>query len=413
MRTLVLMLLSGLLLLTTVVAGRAEVAGRVVDTQTGLPIAGALVTADGVVVATDRDGRFQLQAAAPTLAARAVGYRRSQSVLPREELDIALEPHTPKAIYLSGYGMASPLLSGRARDLLAGTELNALVIDVKGDRGQLSYPSALEQPERVGAQKNVTLRDLPGLLAELQEQQVYTIARLVVFKDLPLALARPELAVRTASGAIWRDRENLAWADPFRPEVWDYNLAIAEEVARLGFDEIQFDYVRFPDTRGLRFSRPSTEAARVAAISGFLQEARRRLAPYNVFIAADIFGYVCWNQGDTEIGQRLVDLAAAVDYLAPMLYPSGFQFGIPGYRNPVQHPGPIVLRSLQRAQQRTGLPPLHFRPWLQAFRDYAFDGRSFAGAPLRAQIEAAESFGANGWMLWNPGNNYSREGLKD
>lgn len=407
------LLLWSWLLLAPLAFAQSGVAGRVVDAQTGLAIAGALVTGDGEVVATDQDGRFRLQTFPPTVAARAVGYRRSQPVPPREELDFALLPHTPKAIYLSGLGMASPLLSGRARDLLADTELNALVIDVKGDRGQLSYRSALEQPARVGAQGKVPLPELPALLAELQQRQVYAIARLVVFKDLPLATARPELAVRTASGAIWRDRENLAWVDPFRPEVWDYNLAIAEEVARMGFDEIQFDYVRFPDARGLRFSQPNTEAGRVAAISGFLQEARRRLAPSNVFIAADIFGYVCWNPGDTEIGQRLVDLAAAVDYLSPMLYPSGFQFGIPGYRNPVQHPGPIVLRSLQQARQRTGLSPLRFRPWLQAFRDYAFDGRSFAGAPLRAQIDAAESFGAHGWMLWNPGNNYSREGLKD
>lgn len=401
------------LLLAPLAFAQSGVGGRVVDAHTGLAIAGALVTGDGEVVATDLDGRFRLQTFPPTVAARAAGYRRSQPVPPREELDIALLPHTPKAIYLSGLGMANPLLRGRARDLLAGTELNALVIDVKGDRGQLSYRSALEQPARIGAQGKVPLPDLPALLADLQQRQVYTIARLVVFKDLPLATARPELAVRTAGGAIWHDRENLAWVDPFRPEVWDYNLTIAEEVARMGFDEIQFDYVRFPDARGLRFSRPSTEAGRVAAISGFLQEARRRLAPSNVFIAADIFGYVCWNPGDTEIGQRLVDLAAEVDYLSPMLYPSGFQFGIPGYRNPVQHPGPIVLRSLQQARQRTGLSPLRFRPWLQAFRDYAFDGRSFAGAPLRAQIDAAESFGAHGWMLWNPGNNYAREGLKD
>jgi hypothetical protein len=331
----------------------------------------------------------------------------------RAEVEFALTPITPKAIYLSGYGMASPLLGGRARELLRTTELNALVIDVKGDRGQLSYRSALEFPGRVGAQREVPIRDLPALLAELQALQVYTIARIVVFKDNPLALARPELAVRSAGGAIWRDREALAWSDPFRPEVWDYNIAIAEEAARLGFEEIQFDYVRFPDARGLRFSQPNTEAGRVAAISGFLQEARRRLAPYNVFLAVDIFGYVSWNQGDTEIGQRLAELAAHSDYLSPMLYPSGFQFGIPGFRNPVQHPGPIVLRSLQRAQQRTGLSPLRFRPWLQAFRDYAFDGRSFSGAPLRAQIEAAEAFGAQGWMLWNPGNNYSRDGLKD
>jgi hypothetical protein len=159
---------------------------------------------------------------------------------------------------------------------------------------------------------------------------------------------------------------------------------------------------------------PNTEMNRIGAISGFLTEARKRLVPYNVFLAADIFGYVCWNLNDTSIGQRLEDLAYLVDYLSPMLYPSGFQYGIPGYRIPVVHPHEIVYLSLKRAKERTRLPSIRFRPWLQAFRDYAFDGRYFTGAEVREQINAAEEFGSDGWMLWNPGNVYSgsADGLK-
>src|SRR5208282_2477206 len=111
----------------------------------------------------------------------------------------------------------------------------------------------------------------------------------------PLAMARPDLAVKTTDGKIWRDREDLAWTDPFKKEVWDYNVAIAEEAARCGFDEIQFDYVRFPDSKAPQFSMPNTEENRIKALSGFLSEAKKRLMPYNVFLAADIFGYVCWN----------------------------------------------------------------------------------------------------------------------
>jgi hypothetical protein len=179
----------------------------------------------------------------------------------------------------------------------------------------------------------------------------------------------------------------------------------------MGFDEIQFDYIRFPDTRGLTYSVANTEEQRVGAISGFLAAARRRLAPYNVFIAADIFGYVFWNENDTSIGQKLDVLATQLDYLSPMLYPSGFQFGIPGYTNSVAHPKEIVLKTLKHAVERTGLSPLRFRPWLQAFRDYAFDRRAFGGAEIRLQIDAVDSFGSDGWMLWNPRNVYGREGL--
>jgi hypothetical protein len=153
-------------------------------------------------------------------------------------------------------------------------------------------------------------------------------------------------------------------------------------------------------------------ANRVNAISGFLREARKRLSPYNVFLSADIFGYVCWNLNDTSIGQTLESVAPYLDYLSPMLYPSGFQYGIPGYRIPTKHPYEIVYLTLKRAQERTGLSSLRFRPWLQAFRDYAFDRRFFEEREIRDQINGVEQFGSHGWLLWNPQNIYSREGLK-
>jgi hypothetical protein len=257
----------------------------------------------------------------------------------------------------------------------------------------------------------ITIPDVKGLIDSLRARKIYLIARIVAFKDDHLASARPDLAVRRPNGSVWRDRERLAWADPFRQEVLDYNLEIATEVAQLGFDEIQFDYARFPDAKGLVFSGPNNEQSRIRGIVEFFQEAQRRLNPYNVFVAADIFGYVCWNLNDTGIGQRLEDLLPHVDYVSPMLYPSSFQFGIPGYRIPVANPFEIVQCSLEQARERTGLPAIRFRPWLQAFRDYAFDRRDFKGEQIKAQIRAAEIFGSDGWMLWNPHNLYSSNGL--
>ncbi len=219
--------------------------------------------------------------------------------------------------------------------------------------------------------------------------------------------------MKTRAGRLWRDREDPAWTDPFRREVWDYNIALAVEAARDGFDEIQFDYVRFPDAPGLAYVQPSTEDSRVRAVEGLLAEARRRLVAYNVFLAADVFGYVCWNLGDTGIGQTLETLVSHLDYLSPMVSPSAYQFGIPGYRNPVANPYEIVSLTSMRAGERTGLPAVRFRPWLQAFHDYAFDRRPFRAADIRAQIRAAERFGTNGWVLWHPHNVYSHEGLKE
>ena len=162
----------------------------------------------------------------------------------------------------------------------------------------------------------------------------------------------------------------------------------------------------------MAFSQPTTEETRVAAITGFLREARQRLVPYNVFLSMDAFGYICWNRNDTGIGQRLEDLATVVDYISPMLYPSGFQFGIPGYPNPVVSSYEIVNRSLQEAKRRTEGSPVQYRPWLQAFTDYAFGGVVFGADLIGKQTKASRDAGAIGWMLWNARNVYSTNDIR-
>jgi hypothetical protein len=392
------------------------VTGKVVDLYTGKPLKGVLVTSKEEVAVTDERGLFSANPGVTKLVVRAHGYRRAEKVIGAPSVSmpqlIKLSPFTPKGLYLSFYGIGYRALRESALQLIQETELNALVIDVKGDRGMIPYKSTIPLAAEVGGQQIITVREIDELIKSFKARGIYTIARIVVFKDNPLALARPELAVKAASGTVWRDRENLAWVDPFRKEVWDYNIEIAVEAARHGFDEIQFDYVRFPDASGLQFSMPNTQENRVKAISGFLTEAKSRLAPHNVFLSADIFGYVCWNLNDTWIGQKLEEIVSHLDYVSPMLYPSGFRYGIPGYRIPVANPHEIVYRSLKRAQERTGLAPTRFRPWLQAFRDYAFDKRYFRDKEIRDQINAAREFGSGGWMLWNPSNVYSPYGLK-
>jgi len=402
-------------------AAAATYQGHVVEIESGRPIPGAFVTLGDHVVTSDDAGAFRVEGHGDAIQARATGHGRASVPLPSTAqpaedatgLAIALPRLSAKALYLSFYGVGNRALREQALALVDETELNALVIDVKSDIGRIPYPSAVPMARAAGAQGPITVPDIVGLLQSLHRRGVYVIARIVVFKDLPLASARPDLAVHTRDGAVWHDREHLAWTDPFRDEVREYNLDVAVEAARNGFDEIQFDYVRFPDATGLVYARTSTMASRIAAIDELLVGARQRLAPFNVFLSADVFGYVCWNFDDTMIGQRIEDMAPLLDYLSPMLYPSSFQFGIPGYRYPVAHPYEIVRESLERARQRTGLPPERFRPWLQAFRDYAFDRRPFEGTAIAAEISAAEDARAGGWMLWNPRNSYSRAGLKE
>jgi len=403
----------GLVVSIAATAHTRELAGRVIDADSGAAIADAVVTADGHAVRTDAGGRFDIEVTGSRLGVRAAGYeRRNTDIAAAAAAPIRLRPFAAKALYLSFYGIGSATLRNAALDLIHRTALNAMVIDIKGDRGLVPYRSALPLVSEAGAQKTITIPDLPALLQSLHAQGVYTIARIVTFKDDLLAAAHPDWAVKRQDGSIFRDREGLRWVDPTRREVWDYDIALAVEAARAGFDEIQFDYLRFPDDKSTRFGAGNTQQIRTRAIAGFLDAARERLVPYNVFLAADVFGYICWNSDDTGIGQRLEDIVPRIDYLSPMLYPSGFQFGIPGYRDPVAHVYEIVKQSLDKVHARTGISPRRVRPWLQAFKDYAFDRRMFGSDEIRQQIRAADAFGSGGWMLWNPRNVYSGEGLE-
>ena len=381
--------------------------GIVVDKATDKPIANAIIISGTKEYRSDSNGSFSVPTA-PRIGVRAIGYNRQFYTTGGK---IALNRFIPKALYLSSLGARNAKLMGNAKHLIRTTEINALVIDVKMDRGQVAFNASSTIATTIGAQKSIVFKDLKKFIADLHKEHIYTIARIVSFKDTPFVTAYPQYGVKKVDGTLYKDREGLYWIDASYKEPYNYLLSIAEDAAQAGFDEIQFDYVRFPDRKGIKFSVENTQANRVKAISGFLEAARTRLTPYNVFVSADIFGYVSWNDADIEIGQRVDALAPYVDYLSPMLYPSGFNAGIPGYPNPVKANYEIVKHSLDKALIKSANSPLNYRPWLQAFRDYAFDHRLYGAKEIHDQIRASEDFGSCGWILWNPRNIYTEAGL--
>jgi hypothetical protein len=402
----ILTLIFILLFFLSASAEARQVFGSVSDAETGDLLSGVELSTSDDRMLSDGGGRFALTTGDEHFIARLPGYRPLQ-VSADPSVQIVLQPFVPKALYLSFW--AADVRSKRQQiiELIETADLNALVIDIKSSRGHIAYRSNIPLAKQIGAQQVRPLKDLPEFLAELRARGIYTIARMTVFKDDLLAKQRPEFAARTAAGSLWQDREKISWSDPFNQQVRDYNLAVAEEAAQLGFDEVQFDYIRFPSKSDLVFSQETTDDSRVAAINSFLSQAKERLAPYPVFTSANIFGYICWKHRDGKIGQRLVDLGERVDYLSPMLYPSGFPYGIPGYKNPVQNPFEVIAISLLKAKQLSGLSEVRFRPWLQAFRDYAFDKRSFRADEVLAQVAASDAVGSNGWMLWNAASRFS------
>jgi hypothetical protein len=394
-----------------------RVHGQVLDGERDVPLQGASIWTGVREVITDTDGRFSLGLlpAGSPLVVKLPGFARARLGAEPGPLTIRLRPHVVRGLYLSYYGLGDARTRRRVLDLVERTELNGLVIDVKGDRGMIPYVTRVPLALAAGAQGPVRVEHVEDLLAALRDQGVYTVARIVAFKDTVLAHHRPDLAVADGeTGRPWRDNEGLAWVDPFREETWAYLIAVAREAAAKGFDEIQFDYLRFPSdgrVAAARYARPNTQANRLAAIAEFLARTRRELGPTGVFLSVAIFGYTAFNEDDTRIGQRVEELAAQVDYLCPMVYPSGYHLGIPGFPNPVAHPYEVVRETILRIRRRSARTPARTRPWVQDFRDYAFDRRPFGAVEIRAQIRGAAEAGAVGWMLWNPRNDYTEEAL--
>ncbi len=394
--------------------------GLIADAGTGKPVKDARASVGEVMATTGEDGVYRLANLPPspfTMTVTAPGYDRiSAEVGDVITKDVRLKPFSAKGLYLTYYGVADDGLRSNALGLIDKTEANAVVIDIKGDRGWLAYKSEVPMVARIGAQQTITIKDIDGLLATLKKKGIYTIARIVVFKDNPLATARSDLAViDTRTGKPWIDRENLAWVDPFQQEVWNYDIALAKEAARKGFDEIQFDYIRFPTDGSVstaKYARPNTEENRLRAISEFLARARSELKPLNANLSVDVFGYTCWRDDDMGIGQKLEEMAKYVDFISPMVYPSTFSDGIPGYKDAVAHPYEIVYYSLKKAVERLQGSKARIRPWLQYFDDYPWaTGKSYNAQEILAQKKAAADAGASGWLMWDPANKYARGGF--
>jgi hypothetical protein len=317
--------------------------------------------------------------------------------------DLFLQPFSAKAVYIPFNLLAKPDSIQAIFDLVDRTELNAIVVDVKGDRGFLAWDSQVLQADSLEVDGNREgWLPLETFLAEAQARDIYTIARMVIFKDTPLAFGDTDLAVKQANGTIWLDGEGLAWVNPFREEVWAYNIALAEEIAAMGFDEINLDYIRFPsdgNIEAITFPQENTLETRTTAIRTFISLMRQALAPYGTYLSADVFGLTVWvdPENDMNIGQRVRDIAPYVDYLSPMIYPSTFIPGNLGLADPTAHPYDVIFRSQNAARERVP-PSTLVRPWLQAYW--------YSDDEMLWQKQAANDASSAGWLWWNAAGVY-------
>ncbi len=315
-----------------------------------------------------------------------------------------------KGLYLTAYSAGSKSKIDEIINLIERTELNAVVIDIKDYSGYVLYDSQIALVNELQTEDN-RLGNVSALIRKLHEHNIYAIARQTVFQDPILAEKKIEWAIKSKSGGTWRDRKGLAWVDPTRQEVWEYNLAIAKEAAGFGFDEINFDYVRFPSDGNMENVIYNIgNKKKYEVMEEFYRFLSRRLQSQPIWISLDMFGFVMEKSGedDMNIGQRLADAVQNTDYVCPMMYPSHYPSGHLGLRNPADYPERVFENGMQKGAPLFTDSRAKLRPWIQAFNL----GAVYDASKIRAQITVTENYTDAGWLLWNASNRYTEAGLK-
>lgn len=382
-------------------------------------------------------------------AAEKLQASKDDEALKEEEFSGEEEPLTEEIIRrpkVKGIFVTGPMAgTANMENLIAlvdETELNAMVLDVKNDEGRITYDMQIPAVQEIGAGIRY-IQDMESLIGECKEKEIYLIARIVTFKDPFLAEAKPEWCIHNTDGSIFRDKDGLAWIDPYNHEVWEYILGIAQEALRIGFDEVQFDYIRFSTDSGMKnveFEQEGEEKNREEIITEFVKYASEKVHEAGGAVSADVYGVVIDSRADQQIvGQNYVEMSKYLDYISPMVYPS--HYGPYNYNIPVPDAEPykLVLTALQSsrkvlagiseetvsgnmgpeytAEEIAALAPMEgihvqVRPWLQDFTATWVQGHiNYGPEEIREQIQAVYDAGYEEWILWNAANHYTEEGL--
>ena len=328
-------------------------------------------------------------------------------------------PEKVKGIYLTAYSFLNKNQREYLLDLVRTTELNTVVIDLKDQNGAFIFPPKSDiLKELPQARSSFDFETFHGLLEELEAEGIYTIARVLTFQDPSAANGIPSLALKNKRGKIWKNWLGISWLDPTNRSAWEIPVLQAQEAVELGFDEIQFDYIRFPSDGNLRtieYANYPDGTKKYEVMHDFFEYLATELEPLGTKISADLFGMTYWlvsnREEDLNIGQRVVDAAKYFDYLSPMIYPSHYPKNFLGYKNPAEHPYAVVKKGLDDGNvlmKRIENPKAKTRPWIQDF-DL---GSIYDKEKVRAQIRACDQTGAAGWILWSARNVYTKSALK-
>jgi len=308
-------------------------------------------------------------------------------------------PKNIKGIYLTADTMASKI-GPQLIDKLIESGGNAVVIDIEHGGGVLAFTPKTSLLKELNPGRP-TLDNMPSLIKELHKKGIYVIARQVVFNDPYIGLRKPEWRIKNKWGGLYDYR----WLDPSKSGVQIYNLYIMKEVAEMGFDEIQFDYIRFPASyhKSLDYYYDEEKFSRADIIIDFLKKARRLADLYNIKLSVDVFGAIVWGDIDWQIvGQDPSRIAEIVDVIYPMTYPSHVSPGYNGFKNPWGDPYSFVKGSIEKFVKASN-GRAEIRTWIQGF---PLKAPHFGTWYIEAQIKASFDAGATGYTIWSPGNHY-------
>ncbi|OGF62066.1 hypothetical protein A2926_03225 [Candidatus Giovannonibacteria bacterium RIFCSPLOWO2_01_FULL_44_40] len=324
-----------------------------------------------------------------------------------------LTPDSVKAIYMTSWVAGTREWRADLANFIKKTELNSIVIDVKDYTGRIVFKTGDNFIKNTGSEE-VRVSDMQDFIESLHDAGIYAIARITVFQDPFYAKKHPEIAVQKKNGALWKDKKGLSYVDPASREFWDYIVRVARAAEQIGFDELNFDYIRFPSDGNMSDIKFPVSITRnkVEVLSEFFAYLDSQLSDLSVPISADVFGMTTTNYDDLNIGQVLEAIAPHFDYIAPMVYPSHYPPTFRGYKNPAAHPYEVVHYSMSKAVERllaASTTPAKLRPWIQDF-DL---GATYDAAKVRAQIQAVYDSGLTSWMSWDAGNKYTRDAYQE
>lgn len=314
-------------------------------------------------------------------------------------------PKEVVGVYLTSWSAASPDMIDYVIGLSKGAGVNAVIIDIKDWSGHIPYDTGV--PEAANSER-VIIKDMAGLIKKLHDNGLYVVARVAVFQDPIFASERSDLAVKSKKGGIWYDFKGLSWIDPSQKEYWKYTVDLSKDALGKGFDEVNFDYIRFPSDGILQDMDLNVSSER-EVVSDFFKYLRENIPDDN--ISVDLFGLTTVNKDDLGIGQSIEDAYRYFDFVCPMVYPSHYESGFIGFDNPADHPFEVVAYSMAKAKLRLGDSKAKLRPWLQDFNMGAVYDTEKVSLEIRAVKEMmGESY--SGYMLWNPENWYNEEAIK-